>query len=305
MNIAVLSDCRVPTRGSGSHGLGRAAFDLARALLEIGHSVTFYAGPGSQSPDGVPLVMHDNESGRAREWTAPFDAAIDLSHYKELSLFHPELKVVNWVLDGECRLNLPRAATAGDADGADYPRAKRIPVGIDAAQFPFFPRDARGDYLAFVARIHPEKGVHEALMVHTMQRRLVRFVGEMSMGGVKLPDWRARLDGADYHNFVGRAFGWLGLLTGGRGQSRALLEAQAMGTPAIVSDRVWHHAETIRHCETGFVVRSPEEAAEAVEDLALIRPEACRELVVREHSLEVMARAAERALTAAADGEDW
>ena len=71
------------------------------------------------------------------------------------------------------------------------------------------------------------------------------------------------------------------------------IEAQCSGTP-IIGTRYGYLPELIKHGETGFLVDSVDEAAQAVKQLAQIDPSACRANVVARFSASVMAAGYER-----------
>ncbi len=71
------------------------------------------------------------------------------------------------------------------------------------------------------------------------------------------------------------------------------IEAQCSGTP-IIGTRYGYLPELIKHGETGFLVDSVEEAAEAVQRLAQIDPRACRANVEMRFSASVMAAGYDR-----------
>ena len=66
------------------------------------------------------------------------------------------------------------------------------------------------------------------------------------------------------------------------------IEAQACGTP-IIGTRFGYLPELIREGETGFLVDTMEQAAEAVTKLDAIDPVACRQNVAERFSPETMA----------------
>src|SRR5262245_17691975 len=129
MNIAVLSDCRVPTRATGGHGLGRLAWDIAAGLAKYGHGILFCAGEESERPDGAVLYEHTDELARAQGWEksslrAFTDVYIDLSHNHDLSRIAPDLPVINWVVDLECRYEPPNAVVGNAWQRKAFPDAR-------------------------------------------------------------------------------------------------------------------------------------------------------------------------------------
>jgi glycosyltransferase involved in cell wall biosynthesis len=71
------------------------------------------------------------------------------------------------------------------------------------------------------------------------------------------------------------------------------IEAQCSGTP-IIGTRYGYLPELVKHGETGFLVDSVEQAAEATERLAQIDPRTCRANVAARFSASAMAAGYER-----------
>lgn len=304
MKIAVLSDCRMPTKATGGHGLGRLAWDLAEGLAQRGHRVHLGAGPGSEQPMGCSLSLDADESTRANNLadgaTFAADVFIDLSHQHDLSKLNPALPVVNWVVDTECTWQPPRAVVGNAWQAQQFPNAKIVPLGIDVDAIPFTPH--YGEYLAFAAKLHALKGVDVALEIHRAQSFPVRFVGER-FDDIRLPDWQEELTGEAFYNFLGRA---RGLLSPSRVDAggRVNLDAAACGTPVLCFDGTGTAAH-VEHGVSGFLCRDLDEMVEAVGDLGRLQPRAMREWVRETHDLRVMLDGIERLAQAAAAGEGW
>ena len=144
--------------------------------------------------------------------------------------------------------------------------------GIDMGQFPF--RAVPDDYLLFFGRIHPHKGVVEAIdvaermgmplviagivqdqayFVDLVERRIdgdrVRYVGPVG------PEERGKL--------LGGAVALLHLISFDEPFGFSVVESMACGTPVVAQDR-GSMPELIRPGESGFLVDSPDEAVAAV-----------------------------------------
>ena len=170
--------------------------------------------------------------------------------------------------------------------------------GIDVAQFPFL--EAVGKYLLFFGRIHPDKGVREAIKVaHCVGIKLViagiiqdqdYFAAEVEphidgksveyLGSVG-PDQRA--------NVLGPALALLHLISFEEPFGLSMVESMACGTPVIAFAR-GSIPEVIRHGETGCIVEDIEHAVNAVAAVRSIDRSACREDVERRFSHTRMAR---------------
>ena len=308
MNIAVLSDTRMPTKATGGHGLGRLAWDIAAGLVKRGHDVALHAGALTDHLHGADVYEWETERqcAEAVARQTGLNVIIDLSHHHDLSVLNPSLPVLNWIADTECRYTPPNAVVGNAWQQRQYPDARIVPLGIDVDAIPFTDALHVGDgflsYLAFAAKIHPNKGYDLALAVHGRQDIPVRFVGERYVDD-PLPHWTEVLHGADFYRFLGQA---CGLLSPSRHDAggRVNLEAAACGTPTLCLDDTGT-AEHVAHGVSGFVCRDLNELVDAVQDLPRLDRNAIRAWVRETHDLSVMLDELERLAHALADGETW
>lgn len=315
MKIGVLSDCRVPTKPSGGHGLGRLAWDLALGLSTRGHAVTLYGGPGTEIPAGNPFLVvnhHPDETHRAADFALhPDEVALDLSHYHGVSQKRPELKVVNWIVDLECPYQPPRAVVGNAWQQREFPQARIVPLGIDVDAIPFvaapnpllgrFVKDAQ--YFAFCHKIHRNKGYDLALEVGKQAQIPVHFAGERFDGG-ELPNYHGEIaDDAALYEFLGLARALLSPCRHDAG-GRVNLEAAACGTPVLALDGTGTACH-VEHCVSGFLCRDVAELVDAAADVPYLNRKQAREWVRETHDLRVMLDGIEALLVAAAQGENW
>jgi glycosyltransferase involved in cell wall biosynthesis len=309
MNIAILSDCRLPTTYYGGHGLGRVAWDMAEGLHKRGHAVTLYGHPKSCGIDGVALVAHADENARATQLAQQppqVDVYLDLSHHKRFGLLRPDLPVLSYIVDSECLDAPDNAAVATESDRRKhYPGARILRTGIDVDAIPLNDKPRDENFLAVVARIVPHKGIDEALLVHQGQRIPVRFIGAKEPGyDPRLPFHTDEVGNpVILYTLIGNAFGLLQCARLDIGGGRVQLEAAACGTPTLVFDNGC--ADHVKHGVSGWVVRDVNEMIDAVRDLKLIRPATARAWVADTHDLKHMIDDAETLLTAVADGQRW
>ena len=169
--------------------------------------------------------------------------------------------------------------------------------GIDIVQFPF--TEAEGKYLLFFGRIHPEKGVHEAIQVakrvgikliiagiiqdedyfHSrvepyLDGDAVEYVG--SVGPEQRPD------------ILGRALALLHLISFDEPFGLSLVESLACGTPVIAFGR-GSIPEIVKHAETGYIVEDIDHAVEAVAAARSLNRSACRRDAEKRFSSDRMA----------------
>jgi len=171
--------------------------------------------------------------------------------------------------------------------------------GIDIENFPFV-GEPRGGYLLFFGRFHPDKGAAEAIEIaHRAGMRLVMagIVQDRSYFDEKVAP---RIDGDKVRyigsvgpeargEILGNASALLHPIAFEEPFGLSVVEALACGTPVIAFDR-GSMPELIRDGETGFLVRSVDEAVMRVSGgLSEIDRDACRADVERRFSKERMA----------------
>jgi glycosyltransferase involved in cell wall biosynthesis len=170
--------------------------------------------------------------------------------------------------------------------------------GIDIAQFPF--SAPHGDYLLFFGRIHPDKGVFEAIQVAQRVGKKLVIAGiiqdedyfhsrvepylegdAVEYVGAVGPEQRAKV--------LGGALALLHLISFDEPFGLSMVESLACGTPVIAYGR-GSIPEIIKHGENGFIVEDIEDAAEAVAAVSSLERSACREDVEQRFSHTRMAR---------------
>jgi glycosyltransferase involved in cell wall biosynthesis len=170
--------------------------------------------------------------------------------------------------------------------------------GIDVAQFPF--SGAEGAYLLFFGRIHPHKGVYEAIKV--AQRIGMKLV---IAGIIQDQDYYAArvepyIDGTTVEyigsvgpdqraDVLGGALALLHLISFDEPFGLSLVESMACGTPVIAYNR-GSMPEIIRHGKTGYIVDDIEGAINAVATIRSIERAQCRADVEQRFTSARMAR---------------
>jgi len=170
--------------------------------------------------------------------------------------------------------------------------------GIDVAQFPF--SGAFGEYLLFFGRIHPHKGVYEAIQV--AQRVGIKLV---IAGIIQDQDYFAtkvepHIDGTTVEylgsvgpdqraDVLGHALALLHLISFDEPFGLSLIESMACGTPVIAFDR-GSMTEIIRDGETGYIVKDIDGAIHAVSAVGTIDRSICRADVDKRFTNTRMAR---------------
>ncbi len=170
--------------------------------------------------------------------------------------------------------------------------------GIDVAQFPF--SGAEGEYLLFFGRIHPEKGVREA--IHVAQGAGIKLV---IAGIIQDQDYFAtqvkpHIDGKTVEylgsvgpdqraDVLGHALALLHLISFDEPFGLSMVESMACGTPVIAFAR-GSIPEIIRDGETGYIVEDIEGAINAVAAVRTIDRSVCRTDVEKRFTSTRMAR---------------
>ena len=170
--------------------------------------------------------------------------------------------------------------------------------GIDVAPFTF--SGATGKYLLFFGRIHPEKGVREAIDV--AQRVGIKLViaGIIQDRDYFTTEVEPHIDGTTVEyigsvgpdrkaDMLGGALALLHLISFDEPFGLSLIESMACGTP-VIAFRRGSMPELVRHGETGYLVDDIEGAVKAVSALDTIDRSACRADVERRFTSARMAR---------------
>jgi glycosyltransferase involved in cell wall biosynthesis len=184
-----------------------------------------------------------------------------------------------------------------DADRDPFlPYVRTVYNGINLDDFTF--QATPDDYLAFVGRIHPDKGVHLAIqLAKAVNRRLI-------IGGI-IQD-QAYFDQAvkphlneddiqfigpvgppERDDLLGKAVASLHLTTIPERFGLAMAESMACGTPVIGLD-LGSVREVVDDGVTGFVAPNVEAATESVSRIETIDRSACRGRVERLFSVDAM-----------------
>jgi glycosyltransferase involved in cell wall biosynthesis len=154
--------------------------------------------------------------------------------------------------------------------------------------FRFYPD--RGDYLAFLGRISPEKGADRAIeiakrvgmplkiaaKVDRVDRRYFKRVVEplLSDSGV---EWIGEITDQQKNEFLGKAHALLFPIDWPEPFGLVMIEAMACGTPVIAYDR-GSVPEVMENGVTGFVVRELDQAVEATRRVRNVSRACCREV---------------------------
>ena len=302
--IAPLAES-VPPRLYG--GTERVVSYLTEELVRLGHDVTLFASGDSQTSarlvacaphalrldanvvDPLPhqLLMMERVRSRVHE----FDVLHFHVDHVHLPLFRPHARKCITTLHG--RLDLPDIAplyrefdempmvSISNAQRTPLPFARWVGTvyhGLPEPVCPFNPAP-RGQYLAFLGRLSPEKGIERAIEIARRTGRRLRIAAKIDRGeedyyrsrvapllSDPLIEFIGEVGEADKPGFLGNAAALLFPIDWPEPFGLAMIEAMSCGTPVIA----WPNGavpEIVEHGVTGLVVRSIEEAVRAVNDL--------------------------------------
>ena len=170
--------------------------------------------------------------------------------------------------------------------------------GIDITQFPFL--EAEGEYLLFFGRIHPDKGVHEAIQVAQRVGMKLVIAGIIQDQDYFATHVEPHIDGTTVEylgsvgpdqraGVLGHALALLHLISFEEPFGLSMVESMACGTPVIAFAR-GSIPEIIRDGETGYIVEDIEGAIDAVATVGTIDRSVCRADVERRFTSTRMAR---------------
>ncbi|MHB9074131.1 MAG: glycosyltransferase family 4 protein [Desulfobaccales bacterium] len=182
-----------------------------------------------------------------------------------------------------------------------HPRLHLIPHGLNLADYPF--QAAKEDFLLFLGRIYPDKGLHTAIrLAQESGTRLIiagpvfdpdrPYFDEQIRGHID-EDRIVYLGPADHVHKVDlmkRARALVLPLEVDETFGLAMIEAMACGTPVLAYDR-GAVPEVVAQGETGFAVKTYEELQDSLPRLAVLDPHHCREHVALNFSRDRMVTA--------------
>jgi glycosyltransferase involved in cell wall biosynthesis len=310
-------------------GTERVVSYLTEELVRAGHDVTLFASGDSRTSarlvEGAPRSLRlDAECRdplphhfRMLELVARESAEFDLIHFHVDYLHYPvsrRLATPNLTtLHG--RLDIPDLfplydefrevplVSISDAQRLPVPRANwRATVHHGLPEDLLSLREEPGDYLAFLGRISPEKGVDRAISIalaagmklriaakvdaadreyfQTAIRPLLQNAGIEFVGEIREPD---------KNEFLGRAKALLFPIDWPEPFGLVMIEAMACGTPVIAWPR-GSVPEVLEEGVSGFLVESEEEAVKALARLDGFDRRRCRRAFEERFTAERMAR---------------
>lgn len=168
--------------------------------------------------------------------------------------------------------------------------------GIDTSQFDFV--EYPSDYLLYLGRIHPEKGAHLAIEVARRTGRKLVIAGFIQDTRYFETEVLPHIDGRqiqyvgnvgpkERNTLLGNAAALLHLIGFDEPFGLSVAEAMCCGTPVIAINR-GSMPELISHGETGFLVRTADEALPLIGRLSELSRRDCRKRATELFSAEKM-----------------
>ncbi len=303
----------VPPRLYG--GTERVVSWLTEKLVSLGHDVTLFASgdsvtnarlipackqalrldPGCIDPLAHHALMVEQVFNRAEEF--------DLIHF-HIDYLHFSLSrrvQVPCVTTLHGRLDLPDLVplykefsevplvSISDAQRQPLPWAnwvKTVHHGLPADSLSL--NEGRGKYLAFLGRVSPEKGVDRAIEIATRSGMRLKIAAKVDRGDrdyfertIKhlldnpLIEFIDEIGASEKQDFLGNAKALLFPIEWPEPFGLVMIEAMACGTP-VIAHPFGSVPEIIPDGTAGFLVRSVDEAVEAVKRLGEIDRRECR-----------------------------
>lgn len=172
--------------------------------------------------------------------------------------------------------------------------------GIDVNSHQFFPQADQPPYLAFLARMSPEKGPHHAITIAKATGLPLKMAGKIDPVDVEYFETEIRplVDGeqiqflgeanhAQKNQLMGRAIATLCPITWREPFGLVMVESMAAGTP-VIAMRLGSTPEIVRPGISGFLGDSVEECIAAIAQIHTIDRSACRDYVSRRFGVQQM-----------------
>lgn len=311
-------------------GTERVVSFLTEELIRMGHEVTLFASGDSTThanlvpvcekalrldPDCVdPLSHHIVQLQMVQELSHNFHVVhyhTDYLHYP-LSRFSPVAHLTT--LHG--RLDIPELKPLynlfRDVPVVSISENQRSPfpdinwVGNVYHGLPvdlLMPNFSQGQYLAFLGRISPEKGIDNAIAIARRCGIPLRIAAKIDKADKDYFDHKIKplLDDPmieyvgeigenEKGEFLGNAMALLFPIAWPEPFGLVMIESLACGTPVIAYDR-GSVPEILEHGKTGFIVSSVDEGVEAVRNIPYIKREDCRLAFEQRFTSTIMASA--------------
>jgi glycosyltransferase involved in cell wall biosynthesis len=311
-------------------GTERVVSYLTEALVEQGHRVTLFASGDSVTRAELiagcsrALRMDDNCKDPLPHHFVMLEEVYRQARHFDLIHFHVDYlhfpfsrrHCVPHLTTLHGRLDLPDLPPLyrryADMPVVSISDAQRTPLpwinwqgtvyhGLPATLFSFHER--AGDYLAFLGRTSPEKGVDQAITIARRSGMKLKIAAKVDKGDREyyhqkiepmirenhdLVEFLGEVGGADKEELLGNAYALLFPIDWPEPFGLVMIEAMACGTP-VIANRCGSVPEVMVDGVTGFVVKSLDEAVDAVERVASLDRRGCRRVFEKRFTVDRMA----------------
>lgn len=168
--------------------------------------------------------------------------------------------------------------------------------GIDLSNIPY--SEKKESYLILAGRISKEKGVKEAIQAAKISKHRLYLFGSNKQDDYWFKEIKPQIDGKQiiYHDIIPRsnlfkyianAKAFIFPLQWEEPFGLTVVEALAAGTPVIAFPK-GSLPEIITNNQTGFLVKSVKEMAQAINKISRIKPQVCRQWVNQNFTVQKM-----------------
>lgn len=301
---------------------------LTEELVKRGHDVTLYASSDSKTKAKLKSISASSLlEGKLEEHTDYEYALISKAYQdvneKDFDIIHshfdtrtaffaplvkiPTISTLHSPLSEGSRKdilsqfkNTQYYASISDNQRKEMPDLNYVATaynGVDIDSIPF--SEKKEEYIIFTGRINSKKGVLEAIEVAKKTGTKLLIFGSHKEEDEYWQKVKSLIDGRQiiYGGIIGheqlfqylvKAKAFIFPLQWEEPFGLSAVESLAAGTP-VISFPKGSMPEIIKNGVHGYLVNSTEEMAEALKNISLISPKACRERVKQEFTIERMA----------------
>lgn len=320
MKIAITADTNV--NKYTTYGFDQRLGWLCYGLKQRGHQVTLFALPNSKVDVRQARVFR---SSVTPECILPMTIAQAFKQSSQFDIIHnnallglifsylskkPVVHTVSYADYTAKRLNVyyhyPQVGYIAQAEFLlkHYPKIKWLGVAYNGVPIEHLkPSRAQRQHLLWLGRIHPEKQPHLTIAVSKSLKLPLVLAGPIQdekyfQQKIK-PYLSKTIRYFGIANFKQKiklyqqALVFLSPMKLQETCSNAILEAQACGTPVVAFDR-GSTKEIIKQGQTGWVVKNITQMIAATKKYQQLKAETCRQWIVKNFSVQTMARAYEK-----------
>lgn len=310
-------------------GTERVVSFIVEELVALGHDVTVFASGDSKTSARLvpvcerslrldpncedPVAYHIMQLQLVQDMMASFD----IVHYHTDYLHYPTSTLGNnahvTTLHGRLDLSFlktmyglfPSVPVVSISHSQRKPLPKNNWVGNVYHGLPpdlFTPTAAAGEYLAFLGRVSPEKGIESAIDIAIRANIPLRIAAKIDKADKQyfesrvkhlfdhpLVEYIGEIGERDKAEFLGNALALLFPIEWEEPFGLVMVESMACGTPVVAFPR-GSVPEIIEHGVNGIIVSSIEEAVKAVRNVGMVSRRECRRVFEERFTSPTMAK---------------